>query len=56
MRNYETTKYKDMNIEFIQRFYEMNPAKRHYLYSVALMYPLESFESKDLSLSDYLFE
>lgn len=56
MRDYETTKFKDMNIEFIQRFYEMNPTKRHYLYSVALMYPLEGYESEDFSLSDYLFE
>lgn len=33
-----------MNIEFIQRFFELNPAKRHYLYSVALSYPAEKYD------------
>jgi hypothetical protein len=44
-----------MNIEFIQRFYELNPAKKHYLYSIALVYPYEQFENEDISLSEYLF-
>jgi hypothetical protein len=44
-----------MNIEFIQRFYELNPAKKQYLYSIALVYPYEQFENEDISLSEYLF-
>lgn len=54
--DYETTKYKDMSMEFLQRYYELNPAKRHYLYSVALAYPLEKYGNKEISLSEYMFD
>ena len=45
-----------MNIEFIQKYYELNPSKRHYLYSIALLYPLERFDDHLGSLCEYLFE
>lgn len=33
-----------MNIEFIRKFYELNPSKKYYLYSIALLYPLEKYD------------
>ena len=44
-----------MNIDFIQKFYELNPSKRHYLYSIALIYPFEKYDDNQGSLSEHIF-